>query len=737
MDWGDHRGGCFLYCSLQKPCEGGYCKSRSPCNTTGGAPCASPSIIGAIHTCRDVFDKLCMAADKSCSCCRAKPRECCCCCREMQQTRCHGQRSVCICDEVSEDEKSVRKNKSKSAATSVMSVRQNERDGKHVQKNRPKSTATSAMSLMQNEIVSDLAQIAVEFVKQQEHPTSETESHYYNEGLNNACIANTEAYVNENGGFEAELAPETDPISAEPEQSKAIIRRAPYKRKKGKTKCRCKNKKKAGAEKLTSLCQCPPVVIFDSPPAKRNFFDFLKCLMPRSKLSAGPSENDTPTHGKKKLLCACGEETQPFFGYAELKKKRNDDTNATNNSSKIDRKSTRGSTSADEGQVSSKKLDAYSEKNQPLVSTECDCAEEKLQKNCSLKKKDNGDKKAKTRPSERNSESTRGPTSPDEGQRSSRRLSTRSEKNQQLVLTECGCAEEDFQKNHSQFYRRLSSEGKSIKSSENKNQSDALTVKEIASSHINSSRKSSLQSSVRDGERRFPLKWHHGKEHGKDTERTNIPQKREHNRTSFKNGGSSRNYQAAIPEAPLNDASTSMKPPSMDDYFRSFESSKNNLIEHRAMAGTNTGEKNVKVTSAIVEHFIASKIYPMSGATYIHYFHDEFRRYELLFRERRLHVGQKTCPTVQTWMFRTYENNTKNITSNNEDTYAQSYDLHAIFKLFEEYKKEQSEYREKERAVLCRGLRKELSALLYDQRRKHDLGGRFLILQLSAPPPSP
>lgn len=56
----------------------------------------------------------------------------------------------------------------------------------------------------------------------------------------------------------------------------------------------CDCKKDVKTDKTKNLCKCPPVIIFDKPPAKRNFFEIIKCLLPGDTIHLGKCACDQP-----------------------------------------------------------------------------------------------------------------------------------------------------------------------------------------------------------------------------------------------------------------------------------------------------------------------------------------------------------------------------------------------------------------------------------------------------------
>nr|CAH7756751.1 unnamed protein product [Callosobruchus chinensis] len=626
MDWdGDEYDGCFLYCTLQRPYGGDESHSGRHVARSGAPCCITPSVIGAIRTCRDIFDKLYTAADhqaSSCTCCNSIPRyqRECYCCREPPP-RYQLAEDVCICDD---------------DATTTSSTTSSSDEDEVVQKT---DKATSALTL--------------QFGGGRGGGQSIASFDLTNERAFETAFSELEPFQ------QPESKPVPDPVSSEPtpepvDQSKTtVVRRVPCKHKKKTSKCRrCKQKKNDQPDdKSKSLCQCPPMVIFDCPPAKRNFFDFLKCLLPRSNQTGTKT---TPGGEKKRLLCACGKEVQPFFGYAELEKRKTE-------------------TSSEEGK-----------------------------------------------------------------RRSSKRLGT--DKTKIGTLEECTCAEADSPDAGPKPSRR---------SKQKKHRAETLSKREVSGSHVDSCKTVAARSNPSNNE----IPYHTSKrkqDRGRNPEGNDqsanglqVPGKESENKTL---------WQAATRksslEQPVRRFSNPKKVIPILDVDEN-EGSLCNLHEHWEKQGgtskverilnTNksssdaAGDDDAKeglrtVTFRRREQFGGFGAAPMSAsylmfqATYTYRFQNGYRRCQMFFRERRFE-DENNLRAIQTWTLKAETRHTKDHKcedySENKQMrpYTHPYDLKAIFRLFEEHKRQQPEFRDRERKVLCRKLREKLSRKLSEQRR--------------------
>nr|CAI5860713.1 unnamed protein product [Callosobruchus analis] len=646
----------------------------------GGTPCITPSVIGAIRTCRDIFDKLCIAADNqatpTCSCCNSVPRyqqqRECCCCREHESPVSYRvtptDADICICEDdaastttsTADEDEVVKTDKATSALTIPVGIGGGVGGGVGGQ--------SIAASDLTNERVLEVI--------------SETDTPHEQQDYA-AAYSTFEELEEEEIRSEGFSDPTPDQLQPD-DQSKSkatVVRRVPCKHKKKKSKCcRCKMKKEGQSEdKSKSLCQCPPIVIFDSPPsAKRNFFDFLKCLLPRSRRTTTKSP---PSSGDKKLLCACGKEVQPFFGYAELEKRPSGYKKTVGQPSKKQAIEAKTSTEG-RRQRSPKRLGAQSDKA-------------KIEKKSQNKTQNSNTKKI----------------TPiiDVDEREGSLCNLQEHMAKLKAHGQQTPAKESNSKTPSQGYKR----GHST------NQQAAIPKSSLEQpaglSAISNNSKKIIH--IVDVDQRVGQ----------------VAAKESHNKMTSQGSKSSASPKKIIPIVDVDER----------------EGSLCNLQEHWARQGgilmnTNKScsgggggggaEENITtVTFRQCEQFGGFGATPMIAssflifqATYTCRFPQELRRYQLLFRERRFE-DENTSRAIQTWILKAETRRSDSEShgkSRREDTsedkqirpYTHPYDLNAVFRLFEQHKRQQPEYRDRERKVLCKKLREKLSQRLSNQR---------------------
>ncbi|VEN37960.1 unnamed protein product [Callosobruchus maculatus] len=796
MDWGGEQyqyggGGCFLYCTLQRPCcDGGDGRNHSGGrrHVTGGdgsAPCVSPSVIGAIRTCRDIFDKLCTAADRqagqppaSCACCHPAPprylRECCCCrdppprYQPPRSVRFSDDDATCTtCVTTTTDDEEEDENEDEDEAEVVQ------------KKTEDKATATSEWTLHvqggdvgagggQSIATSDLTnERELEVISETDTPH---ETHDYAAAARYTVEELEEEEVlhggllepSVSGGYEIAFS-EPEPFTTEqeqngpeqpapkppeePDQSKAtttVMKRVPCKHRKKKSKCcKCKNKntqQRPADDKPRSLCQCAPIVIFDSPPAKRNFFDFLRGLLPRSKRTGAK----TSAGKDQKVLCACGKEMQPFFGYADLEKRGSRDKKVHGKSAKKDKTE---APSEEGNRRPSKRVATPSDEIKTGTLEECRCAEADI-KNTGAKSSRRSSK------NKRQSEASNEADVTGSHRDSSRTSSNRSKSSKNDMSNHSSKHKQDGGRNRQgshQSGERTSNCSCNLQEhwAKLKANGQQVPVKENPSKTAN--RKSSVEQPLKpsgiSGNSKKPLhvvdvddcegSLCNLQDHWAKLKEQQVPVKESHNKIGHKSGNSKKEMH--VVDFDENEGSLCNLQERWAKQVSGGRSSKVARIlinTNKSSSGGSGGAKEDlrTVTYRRREQFggfssaqMSASYLLMFRATYTYRFQNEFRRYHLLFRERRFE-DENSSRAIQTWVLKTETRHSQNHKEREDhsenkqmEPYTHPYDLKAIFLLFEEHKRQQPDYRDQERKALCRKLREKLSRKLSKQPRNEGL----------------